>query len=246
MSLIKKNNKTKWPKELRKLTSEEQHIKDDFMYYWHEVLPQKYGMVEWFNQNYPVWQFRRCYYEREHWETLEIGGGRGSHIPFEREFVNQSYSVLELRDNMFQDLHSKYPEVIGRVGDAQKPFGENCYDRIVVIHVLEHLPDLPVALQNIKKALKKGGMAHVVIPCEGSLAYTLCRKISAERVFRKRYHRTYDFFVKTEHVNTVDEIMEELKKVFVISKIKYFPFPFIPLKLCNVVIGMELRIRTED
>ncbi|TAN50662.1 MAG: class I SAM-dependent methyltransferase, partial [Rhodospirillales bacterium] len=32
-----------WPKTLPVLTVEQQRIRDDFMHYWHEVLPRKYG-----------------------------------------------------------------------------------------------------------------------------------------------------------------------------------------------------------
>lgn len=169
-----------------------------------------------------------------------IGGGIGSHIPFEKAFKNQKYSVLELRENMLSDLKKKFPNVEGVLGDAQKPYGEHEYDRIVAIHVLEHLPNLPEAVKNMHKALKKDGVAHVVIPCEGSLAYTIARKISAERIFKKRYKRSYDFFIKTEHVNNAAEIMEELQRYFVIKNRIYFPL-FLPFQFCNLVIGLELE-----
>ena len=212
-------NGNKWPKTYRDLTEEEMRIKDDFMHYWHEVLPRKFGIVEVFNHNYPVRKFEKLYISRRRWKTLEIGGGIGSHIPFEEKFAHQEYGVLELRDNMLSDLKRKYPNVHGVLGDAQKPYGENEYDRIIAIHVLEHLPNLPEAVKCMKMALKPDGVAHVVIPCEGSLAYTIARKISAERIFKKRYKRSYDFFIKTEHVNNAGEIMEELGKCFIIKSI---------------------------
>ena len=34
-----------WPKILPELTSEQERISDDFMHYWHEVLPKRYGVV---------------------------------------------------------------------------------------------------------------------------------------------------------------------------------------------------------
>lgn len=150
--------------------------------------------------------------------------------------------MLELRQNMLSDLQSRFPYVNGIIGDAQKPYGERIYDRIIAIHVLEHLPNLPEAVKCMHKALKKDGVAHVVIPCEGSLAYTIARKISAERIFKKRYKRSYDFFIKTEHVNNANEIIEELEPYFTITKQSYFPL-LVPFQFCNLVIGMELRPR---
>ena len=45
-----------WPKAIPSLTPEQQRISDDFMRYWHEVLPRRYGLVEEFNQRYAVQQ----------------------------------------------------------------------------------------------------------------------------------------------------------------------------------------------
>lgn len=230
----------KWPKQLKQLTKKQKWIKDDFMYYWHEVLPKKYGLVEWFNHNYPVWKFQKYYPKKRKWDTLEIGGGRGSHIPFEKNFARQNYSVLELRENMLSDLHKKYPCVEGVIGDAQESFGENCYDRIIAIHVLEHLPDLPRCVKYMKQALRGGGVMHIVIPCEGSFAYTVCRKISAERIFKKRYHMPYGWYIRSEHVNTPHEIIEELEREFTIVSKSYFPAA-VPFVFFNIVIGLELR-----
>src|SRR5690349_20198224 len=43
----------KWPKTFPPLTEEQKRISDDFMKAWHEVLPQKYGVIEKFNHGYP-------------------------------------------------------------------------------------------------------------------------------------------------------------------------------------------------
>lgn len=64
----------KWPKTYRPLTDEEKRIKDDFMHYWHEVLPKKYGIVEIFNHNYPANRFKKIVDKKHHWRTIELGG----------------------------------------------------------------------------------------------------------------------------------------------------------------------------
>src|SRR5437868_733101 len=55
-SLLKGSMKTAalWPKSIPELTPEQKRISDDFMRYWHEVLPKKYGVVDDFNHGYPV------------------------------------------------------------------------------------------------------------------------------------------------------------------------------------------------
>lgn len=62
--------KTKWPKTFPPLTPEQQFINDDFMKYWHEVLPNKYGIVNRFNHSYVVKNAQEQFLR-----TLEIGGG---------------------------------------------------------------------------------------------------------------------------------------------------------------------------
>ena len=47
----------------------------------------------------------------------------------------------------------------------------------------------------------------VVIPCEGGLAYSLARRVSAQRIFEKRYGMSYRFFIESEHINVPREIM---------------------------------------
>ena len=45
---------TKWPKQLPVLTDEQERVRDDFMAYWHEVLPNRYGVIERFNHGWPA------------------------------------------------------------------------------------------------------------------------------------------------------------------------------------------------
>lgn len=227
----------KWPKKLPEFTEEQKCIKDDFMHKWMASFPDKYGAMEIFNQNYPVRAFKKDKSKKPHWNTLEIGGGLGSHVPFEDLSV-QDYTILELRNNMFDTLKERHPEVHSVLGDCQCDYApENSFDRVIAIHVLEHLPNLPECIRQMHKVLVRGGVAHLVIPCEGSLAYSFCRKISAERMFRKLYHMDYDWFIKSEHINTAEEIIEEVERYFEIRQKRYFPIP-VPFEFCNIAIGM--------
>ena len=75
------------------------------------------------------------------------------------------------------------------MGDCEKKidFENNFFDRVLAIHILEHLPNLPNAINEVARVLKDSGMFQIVIPCEGSIAYTITRKISAKRIFEKKY-----------------------------------------------------------
>jgi ubiquinone/menaquinone biosynthesis C-methylase UbiE len=217
-------------------------IRDDFMKYWHEVLPRRFGMIERFNHLYPLRRqpatFRR---------TLEIGAGIGEHIEYERltEEQEREYYAVELRENMGAEIRRRFPRVQTIIGDCQKrlPSPDDYFDRILAIHVLEHLPNLPAAVRELYRVCdKEQGVLSIVIPCEGSLAYTLARRCSAQRIFQKRYGQSYKWFIEREHVNRPGEIMEELNPYFETIDKTFFPFR-VPFLFCNLVIGITLKPR---
>jgi SAM-dependent methyltransferase len=206
---------------------------------WHEELP-RYGAVEQFNHGWVAKNappgFRR---------TLEIGAGLGEHIKYESltPAQEEAYCALELRENMATQIRLRFPRVQVVVGDCQKAlsFPANHFDRIVAVHVLEHLPNLPAAIKEIHRLCDKDrGMFQIVIPCEGSLAYGFCRRISAQRIFEKRYKKSYRWFIEREHINLPREIMQEIEPFFSIEDRAYFPIP-VPFVFCNLCIAMNLR-----
>ena len=122
-------------------------------------------------------------------------------------------------------------------------FPDGSFDRILAVHVLEHLPNLPVALREMHRLCHPvHGVFSVVIPCEGSPAYTLARRISAQRIFEKRYRQSYDWFIKREHLNRPEEIVTELNSCFQIVGRRFFPIP-VPFLFCNLCLGLTLRPR---
>ncbi len=151
--------KSPWPKTVPQLTAEQKRIRDDFMH-WHDVLPNRYSMIERFNHGYAV----RSGTAKA--KTLEIGAGLGEHLAFEPH-QDQDYWAVELRQEMAEAIKPKYPRVQTIVGDCQQrlPVEDASFDRALAIHVLEHLPDLPAAVAELRRALKDDGRLVAVIPC---------------------------------------------------------------------------------
>ena len=233
------NKKKQFPKEVPNLTSEQKIIKDDFMKFWLKVSREKYGIYEGFNHKVIVNNRPRNFLK-----TLEIGPGLGEHLNYENlnDDQKKNYYALDIRENVLNTLKRDHPKINAILGDCEErlSFENNYFDRVIAIHVLEHMANLPKALDEITRVLKKDGLFQVVIPCEGSFAHHIARKISAERIFKKRYKTSYDWFIKSEHLNVPYEIFNELKKNFVIKKKNYFPIP-IPLEFCNLCIGIHLQ-----
>lgn len=234
----------KWPKILPPLTAEQKAISDDFMKYWLQILPRRYAPIEWFDHGYVVRAaasgFRR---------SLEIGAGLGEHLRYEKLTAEQAanYYAVDIRPNVMERLRRIHPDVNAIVADCQDrlDFPDGYFDRIIAIHILEHLPDLPRAVREMYRLCDKGkGVLQVVLPLEGSFAYGLARRISAQRAFEKRYHMSYKWFIEREHLNLPGEVIEELESHFHIETRSFFPIP-LPLHWCNLVIGMRLRPKTQ-
>lgn len=236
-----------WPKQLPELTQEQQKIRDDFMRHWHEKLgsTNAFKAIEIFNHRYSVVHSAPSFVS-----TLEIGAGLGAHLEFEKltPLQRKNYVALELRENMLEQLHKRFPDVQTYLGDCQKRlnFLDNHFDRIVAVHVLEHLPDLPAAAWEIYRLCNKDhGILSVVIPCEGGLAYLLARQISAKRIFEQRYKQKYDWFVDHEHLSVPCEIFQVLEHYFEISHKQYFPFN-VPVLDANLCIGITYRPKPRE
>ncbi len=235
----------KWPKILPPLTPEQKQRSDEFMKLWHEVLPNRYGLIEKFNHNFPVRHSTAGFKT-----SLEIGAGLGEHLHYEKLTPEQerNYYCNEFRENMAAEIRRRFPNVQTVVGDCQlrMSFADGFFDRVIAVHVLEHLPNLPATIREAYRLLNQSsGRFLVVIPTEGSLAYSLARKISAERVWNKRFGGGYAEFYKREHINLPHEILAELDPYFTIEARSFFPLLFLPFVSINLCIGLELKPRSE-
>lgn len=238
---------TKWPKVLPPLSPEQQQRSDAFMKLWHEELAgrPRYGLVESFNHNFPVRHSRPGFTT-----TLEIGAGLGEHLEYEKLTPAQEagYHCNEYRENMAAEIRRRFPRVKTVVGDCQRrmDFPDGFFDRYIAVHVLEHLPDLPAAIREAWRLLnKQTGQMLVVIPTEGSPAYGLARKISAERVWKRHFRVPYAEFYQREHINLPHEILAELDPYFTITARRFFPLPFLPFVFNNLCIGLALQPRAQ-
>ena len=233
---------TIWPKTFPPLTAEQERIRDDFMHQWHEELPKKYGIIEKFNHGYVVDHAPASFLR-----TLEIGAGLGEHLAYEQLTPKQleNYVAVELRPSMAAEIARAHPGCQAIVGDCQQrlDFADGHFDRVLAVHVLEHLPNLPATVREMHRLCnKQHGRFQVVIPCEGGLAYSLARRISAQRFFERRYKMPYKWLIEREHINRPREIFGVLDELFTVEQRSFFPLRIPSIEL-NLVIGLTLRPR---
>jgi SAM-dependent methyltransferase len=231
-------NSAAWPKQRASLTVEQQTALEN----WYEeflsaVLPDNFGWIERFNDRYALRSAAGAC------RTLEIGPGNGSHLKVEDLSAHEEYVALELRPFLSQQI-DQHPNLKVVVGDCQDhlPYEDGAFDRVLAIHVLEHLDNLPAALQEVARVLKPTGRFSVVIPAEGGTAYALGRKATVQRRFEKRYNIPYREVIRYEHINTAREVLSELRRVFRVEHRTFFPTRLPSVDL-NVTIGLTLSPR---
>ncbi len=100
--------------------------------------------------------------------TLEIGAGTGTHLPFEPA---GEYVALEASKELADQIPRREGLTVV-VADCEErlPWEDDSFDRVLAIHLLEHLYNLPAALDEVARVLRPEGVFSVVIPCEGGAA----------------------------------------------------------------------------
>jgi SAM-dependent methyltransferase len=227
-----------WPKEPIQLTQEQARVNDDWQAYWFSINGNKFSKIIDFGHQYVASHAPRSFLR-----TLEVGAGLGDQLKYERLTPEQlsNFVALELRENMAHVLQREWPGTRTVIADCQGelPFEDQSFERILAIHLLEHLPNLPAFLRNVRRLLAPGGFLQVVIPCEGGLGYSIGRAITSKRLFERRYRMDYSPIIKSEHVNTALEVLGELNREFVVRDREFYPLR-VPLVDVNLCVGLTL------
>jgi SAM-dependent methyltransferase len=226
---------TQWPKVIPDLDPADQATIDDAIQQFHENPPRSWSVIERFNHRYPLRSYPR---RGNRFRTIEIGAGVGSQLEHE-DLSRQEYTAVEMRPDMAGRIKERFPAVDTPIADCQArlPFADAHFDRAVAVHVLEHLRDLPRALDELARLLRPGGRLSVVVPCDPGFVYGVGRRFTAQRAFERAYGKPYELFVRREHINSPAEIVGLLRERFRIVHRRFFPFR-VPSVNLNVCLGV--------
>lgn len=156
-------------------------------------------------------------------KTLEIGAGNLNHLKYIKN--NFQYDIIE-PSKFFYENSLSIQRVNNIYSDIAEIKDEVKYDRIISIMVLEHVLDLPTLLNSAQKILKKDGVFQASVPCQGELSFYLGWRFTTGLSFFLKHGLNWGKIMEFEHVNSLSEIHNELKKVFKIVKIKRSALPF--------------------
>jgi ubiquinone/menaquinone biosynthesis C-methylase UbiE len=173
---------------------------------------------------------------------LDLGCGTGDHFKY---FNNDKTIIgLDICLPYLQAAREKSKNIFLIQGDVYNlPFNDESFGEILSIYNLEHIFHLGAALLEIDRILKKKGKLFCGIPTEGGFAWNFSRKISTERVYKKKFKVNYPAIIKIEHCNNYTDILKKLELIFDIIEKKWFPF-LIPCGNLNLIITIKLKKKT--
>ena len=148
---------------------------------------------------------------RDGLSTLEIGAGTLNHLRYESNHA--AYDIVEPAH--YQFANSPFLSRVRNIYDDIKDVPPDThYDRIVSIATFEHICNLPEVVANSGLLLKAGGALRAAIPAEGGPLWKLGWKFTTGWEFKRRYGLDYEVIMRSEHVNTWNEVADVLNYFF--------------------------------
>ena len=167
-------------------------------------------------------------YLRNKEKILEIGPGFEPHIKFVKLKFNEYYCLeINTSEELREYYKNNFSDIIFDNYDGKKlNFPDNTFDRIIISHTLEHIPDFENFINEMLRVLKKGSFISIASPCDNGFLWRLGRFF-----LKKTYHRAkgikeidYDYIMAKEHINTIFQILSVLRKNYYIKKEIFLPF----------------------
>ena len=142
-------------------------------------------------------------------EVLEIGAGHGELT--ERLIEGRFVTATDLSKRCVEELQARYAGMANvdvRHADIAALDDDRRYDSVVLINVLEHIPDDLAALQDLRALLKPGGRLIVFSPAFEGLYSDFDHKIGHHRRYRRSQlitvaNRAGLEYVDARYVNSV-------------------------------------------
>ncbi len=133
------------------------------------------------------------------------------------------------------------------------PYKDNFFDLCVCLDVMEHVPDVPFFLKEVKRILKPGGKFFILVPCEGqSFTHTwLWQKIGIGKTMTfRRYGHIHPEFTHKNVLELLNSSGLKVSKVaysehFIFQLISVFTY-FLPLEIMDQVLGKKADLYTDS
>jgi len=160
--------------------------------------------------------------------VLEVGAGTGEHLAFVRHSFDE-YTLTDLDPKTLEVAKKKLAFIANRKAafevqeGSELAYPDNTFDRLVATHVLEHIYQPHLALNEWSRVLKNRGVLSILIPTDPGMAWRLGRHFGPRKNAIKQ-GIAYDYVMAREHVNSCNNLIAILRHYFPQSKEAWWPF----------------------
>jgi SAM-dependent methyltransferase len=180
--------------------------------------------------------------DRNYKKILEIGAGSESHIKYIKN-KNVSYYILE--KTKFKPIKKiESGKIFYKFYKGKKiPFKKSTFDRIILSHVLEHVPNPEIFLFEVMSTLKKGGILSISLPADPGLFYRISRLVNKFFLARGKLKMSgleYDYANAIEHINPIFNLVDIIRHNYKNKIVEDF-LPF-KIKLIDINLFYNVHI----
>jgi len=165
-------------------------------------------------------------------KVLEIGAGSSPHLKYVKHkyeryifLENSKFAINFLKKKFCNDKKLEFKSYDGK----KIPYNKNYFDRIIISHVLEHVPDPEIFLAEMMIKLKKNGILSISLPSDPGLLWRIGRFFLKLFTVKNKLNITnleYDYMIASEHINSIFNLISIIKYKYKYNMIseQYLPF----------------------
>ena len=181
-------------------------------------------------------------------KILEIGAGSSPHVKYVEHLFDKYYFLenSKFAINFLKKKFNKQKRFKFNVYNGKKiPFKNNYFDRVIISHVLEHIDEPEVFLEEMMLKIKKKGILSISLPADPGLMWRCGRfflKLFTVKKKLKISNLEYDYMIASEHVNSIFNLKSIIKYKYknnIITE-QYLPFR-IKILDCNLFYNVTLK-----
>lgn len=171
--------------------------------------------------------------------VLELGAGTMAHLPNVRHGYNE-YIASDHDAKVISWLKERsWGErvKIEQLAGGNLPYEDNKIDRLIATHVLEHITEPVIALEEWVRVVRPGGVISLILPCDPGLAWRFGRTLGPRRAAHK-VDLPYDYYMAVEHVNSIYNLKAIIRHHFADREEKWWPTS-VPFPDVNLIFAVN-------
>lgn len=175
-------------------------------------------------------------------KVIEVGAGSGVHFAHVKHGFDEYHMTDHLPESIGR-LKKRYddPRIRFYTADAMRlDAADDSFDRLIAVHVLEHLPHPHEALKEWTRVLRDDGVLSIVLPTEGGLWWNIGRHLTTRRSYG-RLGFDYDYIQAREHVSACYRLVAILRHYFPQMREVWSPL-HVPVTHLNLLFVTNIRI----